>query len=167
MSDKNRDISLAVVLMQEYIQTHLHEPLTSKDIAKSAGYSQYHAARLFKEETGVSPFEYIRRERLIQSAHILRSGKSRVLDIALDFVFDSHEGFTRAFTNAFGITPKKIRKSTKFQRLADSLSFSRPPQNQIGGVENGDENSGYFHTNYGTACTQSDSSAEQECDTLF
>jgi hypothetical protein len=30
-----------------------------------------------------------------------------VLDIALDFVFDSHEGFTRAFSNAFGITPKK------------------------------------------------------------
>ena len=30
-----------------------------------------------------------------------------MLDIALDFVFDSHEGFTRAFSNAFGITPKK------------------------------------------------------------
>ncbi|MCL2253524.1 MAG: AraC family transcriptional regulator, partial [Lachnospiraceae bacterium] len=63
--------------------------------------------RLFKAETGLSPFEYIRRERLTQSAHALRQGKPRVIDVALDFVFDSHEGFTRAFSNAFGITPKK------------------------------------------------------------
>ena len=98
----------AVKQMQKYIKEHLQEPMTSSDIAKSVGYSQYHAARLFKKETGLFPFEYIRRERLIQSAHALRNGKSKpkVLDIALDFVFDSHEGFTRAFANAFGITPK-------------------------------------------------------------
>jgi hypothetical protein len=34
-------------------------------------------------------------------------GKHKVLDVALDFVFDTHEGFTRAFTNGFGISPKK------------------------------------------------------------
>ena len=103
----------AVEQMQAYIKAHLQEPITSSDIAKSVGYSQYHAARMFKEETGLSPFEYIRRERLIQSAHALRSGKPKVLDIALDFVFDSHEGFTRAFTNAFGITPKKYASHPK------------------------------------------------------
>ncbi len=93
--------------MKAYISGHLQEPITASDVAKAAGYSQYHAARIFKEETGLSPFEYIRRERLTASAHALRSGKYRVLDIALDFVFDSHEGFTRAFTNGFGISPKK------------------------------------------------------------
>ncbi|MCL2774545.1 MAG: AraC family transcriptional regulator [Oscillospiraceae bacterium] len=93
--------------MKAYIKAHLQEIITSSNIAKSVGYSQYHAARLFKEETGLSPFEYIRRERLIQSAYALRNGNPKVLDIALDFVFDSHEGFTRAFANAFGITPKK------------------------------------------------------------
>ena len=97
--------------MKAYIKAHLQESITSSDLAKSVGYSQYYAARLFKKETGLFPFEYIRRERLIQSAHALRNCKSKskakVLDIALDFVFDSHEGFTRAFANAFGITPKK------------------------------------------------------------
>lgn len=97
----------ATAKMKAYIAAHLQEPITASDVAKAAGYSQYHAARIFKEETGLSPFEYIRRERLTASAHALRQGKPKVLDIALDFVFDSHEGFTRAFTNAFGITPKK------------------------------------------------------------
>ena len=100
-------------IMQAYIQAHLQEPITSSELAKAAGYSQYHAARLFKEETGLSPFEYIRRERLIQSAHALRSANSKVIDIALDFVFDSHEGFMRAFANAFGIPPKKFASYPK------------------------------------------------------
>ena len=107
MGDENPGDSTIVKQMQTYIQAHLQEPITSSEIAKAAGYSQYHAARLFKAETGISPFEYIRRERLLQSAYALRSGKAKVLNIALDFVFDSHEGFTRAFANAFGITPKK------------------------------------------------------------
>lgn len=99
--------SSATAKMKAYITAHLQDPITASDLAKVAGYSQYHAARLFKTETGLSPFEYLRRERLTASAHVLRQGKPRVLDVALDFVFDSHEGFTRAFANAFGITPKK------------------------------------------------------------
>lgn len=107
MSEIKNSMSSAVEKMRSYISAHLHDPITASDIARAAGYSQHHAMRLFKEETGLSPFEYIRRERLTASAHALRSGKPKVLDIALDFVFDSHEGFTRAFSNAFGITPRK------------------------------------------------------------
>jgi len=93
--------------IKAYIQAHLQDPITSSDIAKAAGYSPYHAARLFKAETGQTPFDYIRCQRLLQSAFALRHNKQRVVDVALDFVFDSHEGFTRAFSNAFGISPKK------------------------------------------------------------
>ena len=97
--------------IKAYIAEHLQEPITASDVAKAAGYSQYHTARVFKEETGLSPFEYIRRQRLIASAHTLRGGKARVLDVALDFAFDSHEGFTRAFTSCFGISPKKYAQT--------------------------------------------------------
>ena len=107
MSEQENRISSVVKQMQDYINEHLKEPMTSNEIARAVGYSQYHATRLFKEETGLSPFEYIRQKRLIKSAFALRSDNIKVLDIALDFVFDSHEGFTRAFSNAFGISPKK------------------------------------------------------------
>ena len=102
MSDKS-----AIQNMKEYIHTHLQAPITAADLAKAADYSPFYASRLFKEATGITPFEYIRRERLLQSAYVLRGTKTRVLDVALDFVFDSHAGFTRAFTKAFGISPKK------------------------------------------------------------
>jgi AraC-like DNA-binding protein len=105
--EEKNEISAATARMQGYIAAHLQDPITASDVAKAAGYSQYHAARIFKEETGLPPFEYIRRERLTASAHALRQGKNKVLDIALDFVFGSHEGFSRAFANGFGISPKK------------------------------------------------------------
>lgn len=98
---------IAVAKMKAYIATHLHEPISARDVAHVAGYSRFHAARIFKRDTGMSQFEYIRRERLTASARVLRSGKHKVLDVALDFVFASHEGFTRAFSNGFGISPKK------------------------------------------------------------
>jgi len=106
MEIENKE-SIAVTKMKAYIRKHLQKPLTARDVAKAAGYSQYHAARLFKKEVGLSPFEYIRRERLLGSAYALRNKKPKVFDIALDYVFDSHEGFTRSFSNAFGIAPKK------------------------------------------------------------
>lgn len=91
-----------------YITDHLQQPITLREIADAVGYSKYHTSRLFKEEVGISLFDYIRRQRLTASAHSLRGSQKRVVDVAFDFMFDSHEGFTRAFTNGFGISPKKF-----------------------------------------------------------
>lgn len=107
MQAKKTESQLAVARMKQFISGNLHQPITASDVAKAAGYSQFHAARVFKAETGIAPFEFIRQQRLLASARALRSGKLKVLNVALDFVFDTHEGFTRAFTNGFGISPKK------------------------------------------------------------
>ena len=103
--------------MQEYIEDHLRDTITLKQLANEAGYSPWHAARIFKEATGISPFEYIRSLRLSRAALILRDSKEKVIDVALDFLFDSHEGFTRAFARQFGISPKKYSQLTPPIRL--------------------------------------------------
>jgi len=107
MQEDRQTRAAVAAQMCAYIKAHLQQEITAYELARAVGYSQYHAARLFKKEMGLSPFEYIRRARLLQSARVLRNGREKILDVALDFVFDSHEGFTRAFANAFGITPKK------------------------------------------------------------
>jgi len=106
MRERN-NLSAEIMRVKEYIAQNLQKPITANDLARIAGYSQYHMARMFKLEVGLSPFGYIRRERLIAAAHKLRDGKHRIVDVALDYVFDSHEGFTRAFSKGFGISPKK------------------------------------------------------------
>ena len=96
----------AVQRMQDYIDTHITEPITLSRLARAAGYSQWHSARIFKELVGKTPFEYVRAIRLSHAALLLRDGRSKVVDVAFDFVFDSHEGFSRAFSRQFGVSPK-------------------------------------------------------------
>jgi AraC family transcriptional regulator len=102
----------AVQRMQNYIEEHITDTITLFMLANAAGYSPWHSARIFKELTGKTPFEYIRKLRLTKAALKLRDENIKVLDVALDFVFDSHEGFTRAFSKEFGITPQNYSKKT-------------------------------------------------------
>lgn len=104
------EIIIAVQKMEEYIDEHIYEKITLKQLATAGGYSPWYAAKIFKEVTGNTPFDYIRNLRLTKAALVLRDEKSKVIDVALDFVFDSHEGFTRAFSKKFGIAPKKYSK---------------------------------------------------------
>ncbi|GBF34317.1 hypothetical protein DCCM_3429 [Desulfocucumis palustris] len=100
----------AVQRMQEYIAEHIKETITLRMLANAARYSPWHSARIFKELTGKAPFEYIRALRLSQAAVKLRDNNIKITDVALDFVFDSHEGFTRAFSRQFGMTPRHYCK---------------------------------------------------------
>jgi len=107
------EIINAVQRMQDYIADNINMPITLSDIAKAAGYSQWHSARIFKEFTEKSPFEYLRALRLSKAALQLRDKRTKIIDVAFDFVFNSHEGFTRAFTKQFGMPPKKYSESAK------------------------------------------------------
>ncbi len=102
----------AVQRMQDYIERHLNEPVTLQKLAKAAGYTASHASRVFKELAGIPPLDYLRARRLSRAAERLRNHPDRILDVALDAMFGSHEGFTRAFSKQFGITPEYYRKNT-------------------------------------------------------
>lgn len=114
---ESREKIAAVQRMQDYIESHITENITLSMLANAAGYSQWHSARIFKELTGKAPFEYIRSFRLTKAAIKLSDKNVRIVDVALEFVFDSHEGFTRAFSKKFGITPQDYRRNTQEIKL--------------------------------------------------
>ncbi len=106
----NFDKANAVQRMQHHIEEHLGEPITLHTLARSARYSPYYAARMFKDITGKTPFEYIRHRRMTAAALKIQRSDARIIDVALDFVFHSHEGFTRAFARHFGLPPVEFRR---------------------------------------------------------
>lgn len=107
-----RDKVDAVQRMQDHIEAHLNDTITLSELSAAAGYSYAHASRVFKELVGISPIDYLRARRLSRAAMQLRDGPGRILDVALETAFDSHEGFTRAFTRYFGFTPEHYRHHT-------------------------------------------------------
>lgn len=108
----NQEKTSAVRRMQEYIMAHHQEEITLPDLAKAALYSPWHALRAFAELTGKTPFEYLRAVRLSEAAKKLRDTNMSVLDVALEAAFGSHEGFTKAFSREFAISPQRYRKET-------------------------------------------------------
>lgn len=55
--------------------------------------------------------DYLRYRRLAFALVEVRDTQKSILDIALDYGFSSHEAFTRAFKEAYGITPSEYRQN--------------------------------------------------------
>ena len=99
----------AVGRMQKKIMANL-DGVTLDDLCSASGYSKYYAVRLFKEATGKTPGEYIRALRLTKAAETLRDEGGKIIDAALSNGFESHDGFTRAFSRQFGLTPLRYTR---------------------------------------------------------
>ena len=105
-----------------WLEGHLDQPLALDNVAAKAGYSKWHLQRMFKDVTGHAIGAYIRARRLSKSAVALRLTARPILDIALQYRFDSQQTFTRAFKKQFALTPALYRRSP------DWNSFGmRPP----------------------------------------
>ncbi|MEH2537379.1 MULTISPECIES: AraC family transcriptional regulator [unclassified Bradyrhizobium] len=100
-----------------YIESHLAEPLTLDEIAGIAGVSRFHLVRAFAAATGLSVMRYVRARRLTKAAQALAAGAPDILSLALDADYSSHEAFTRAFRDHFGITPEAVRAATCLDHL--------------------------------------------------
>jgi AraC family transcriptional regulator len=92
-----------------FIESHFTEELTLEDVASVAGVSRYHMARVFGIATGCSVLRYVRGRRLTEAARTLAGGAPDILAVALDAGYGSHEAFTRAFRDQFGLTPEALR----------------------------------------------------------
>ncbi|MFU0866656.1 MDR efflux pump AcrAB transcriptional activator RobA [Kluyvera ascorbata] len=109
-----------------WLEGHLDQPLSLDNVAAKAGYSKWHLQRMFKDVTGHAIGAYIRARRLSKSAVALRLTARPILDIALQYRFDSQQTFTRAFKKQFSLTPALYRRSP------DWSSFGMRPPLRLG-----------------------------------
>ncbi len=93
----------------EFLETHLHEKIDIEELAKVAALSPFYYQRLFSRLVKCPVREYVKHRRLARACEELADKRRRILDIALDVGFLSHETFTRAFKEAFGMTPEQYR----------------------------------------------------------
>ena len=100
-----------------YVESHFAAPITLEDVAANCGVSPYHLTRAFAAVTGQSVMRYARARRLTEAARSLASGAPNILSVALDAGYGSHEAFTRAFRDQFGLTPEEARSRGQLDTL--------------------------------------------------
>jgi AraC family transcriptional regulator len=93
-----------------YIESHLSGELSLEAVARAVDVSRFHLSRAFSVTTGCAFASYVRSRRLSLAAKMLEGGAADILAVALDAGYGSHEAFTRAFRQQFGLTPDQLRE---------------------------------------------------------
>lgn len=91
-----------------FIEQNLKNDISLADCAREAGYSEYHFIRVFKEVTGLTPADYIRKRRLTEIIKHMRPDVP-LSEIAFEYGFNSKENFTRAFKAEHHILPTELQ----------------------------------------------------------
>ncbi|MBD1840044.1 helix-turn-helix transcriptional regulator [Coleofasciculus sp. FACHB-64] len=94
----------------DYIQAHLAEDVSLEAIATELGMSQYYFARLFKQSTGYSPYQYVIKRRIERAQELMMQEQQSIVNVALQVGFTSQSQFGRHFKRLTGVTPKRFLK---------------------------------------------------------
>ena len=93
-----------------FIEQNYSEQLSLEDIATQVYLSPNYFSEVFKESTGVAPWEYVTKMRLDESKELLRNTKRSITDIALSVGFGDSSYYAKVFKERFGQTPSAFRK---------------------------------------------------------
>ena len=103
------DYSKVISQCIDFIEENIKLDLTPEIVAKECGYSTYHFCRVFRFNKGISLMDYVKKRRLSLAKIDLFNG-SKIIDIAIDYGYDTHSGFSKAFKNEYGFTPMQYVK---------------------------------------------------------
>ncbi len=103
--NKNEPILRSLVT----IETNILEKLTIETLAGDIHFSKHYYQRMFREIVGDSVMHYVARRKITLAARELAATDATILEIALKYGYESHEGFTRSFQSIMGVSPSKYR----------------------------------------------------------
>ena len=93
----------------DYIHDNLDQKINIYDIAELVDVSNYYFCRMFSASTGISPYQYVLRQRVSRAKDLLKNSKLPLADIAYECGFSSQSQMTQHFRKQVGVTPKVYR----------------------------------------------------------
>ena len=71
--------------------------------------SPFHFSRVFKQATGMSPLQFVRRERITRAQQLIRETSRSVIEIGLEVGYTSPSHFAQVFRRVVGVAPTEFR----------------------------------------------------------
>lgn len=109
----------------EYMEDHLREELRTEDVVSACFCSKSTLEKLFRYVNHLSIREYLIRRRMTLAARELwENPDSGIMDVALEYGYNSHEAFTRAFKQIWNCKPSEFRERHRYSELFPRLCVS-------------------------------------------
>ncbi|XUO89083.1 AraC family transcriptional regulator [Halomonas sp. KM072] len=98
--------------IDRFIRRHLADELRVADLAKLACLSEAHFSERFRAQTGLSPWQYVRRQRLHAARQLILQSRLPLTDIAIQTGFANQSALSHAFRRSYGASPRQLRQGT-------------------------------------------------------
>ena len=95
----------------DYINEYLSHDIKLTELSALLDMSQFHFGRRFKQSMGLSPHQYLIKQRVERAKQLLKSSNWAIADIAIQSGFNSQSHLGKAFRELTGVTPSRYRKS--------------------------------------------------------
>ena len=96
--------------IKEFVGAKMDDDLTLCEMAQSVDLSSAHFSRMFRKSTGVTPHQFVLRQRVERAKEMLRSADARVMDVAVACGFKTQQHFAQIFRRACGASPTEYRQ---------------------------------------------------------
>lgn len=106
----------------EYMHERLAEDIGLQEIAEHVGLSPFHFARTFKQNTGISPHQFIIRQRVERAKHLLLRGEYSLAEVAAEVGFYDQSHFNLHFKRSCGMTPREFLRQIHPHRRSVRLA---------------------------------------------
>lgn len=97
--------------VEDHVREHFAEKVPVERLAELVDLSPFHFSRVFKESTGVTPLQFVVRERITRAQQLIRETSRTLIEVALEVGYTSPSSFTKAFRRVTGLTPMEFRTS--------------------------------------------------------
>ncbi|MGB7840188.1 MAG: helix-turn-helix transcriptional regulator, partial [Terrimicrobiaceae bacterium] len=95
--------------IEDYVRANLAESISK--LAELAELSPFHFSRVFKQATGMTPLQFVTRERMLQAQQLIRETSRSLIEIALEVGYTSPSHFAQVFRRTVGMAPTQFRNA--------------------------------------------------------
>lgn len=97
--------------VEDHVRGNLADEISVEALATLVDLSPFHFSRVFKQATGMSPLQYVTRERITLAQQLIRETSRSLIDIGLEVGYTSPSHFAKVFRRVTGTTPKEFRST--------------------------------------------------------
>jgi len=97
--------------LEDYVRAHLTEDISIEKLAELAELSSFHFCRVFKQATGMTPLQFVTRERMLKAQRLIRETSRSLIEIALEVGYTSPSYFAQVFRRTVGMAPNEFRNA--------------------------------------------------------